>query len=118
MKEERLQIVACLWDDTLGNQVWSRESTNLRRNVKRIKYEKLTLKEIHRLLSEILSNQLLRKAMSKVFQKHGNQVKSVVLCLENTLESRKEAARVMRKFYLEQHKISYGEGHYRLRNRR
>lgn len=109
MKEERLQIVARLWDDTLRNQVWSQESTNLRRNVKRIKYEKLTLKEIHRLLSEILSNQFLRKAMSKVFQKHGNQVKSVVLCLENTLGSRKEAARAMRKFYLEQHKISYGE---------
>jgi hypothetical protein len=109
MNEERIQLVADLWDNILGNQVWNRDSANLRRYVKRVNHEDLTLKEIHRLLSEILSNQFLRKGMSKVFQKHENQLRSAVLHLENILGRRKEAAGAMRKFYLEQHQVSCGE---------
>lgn len=45
MNEERLQLVAGLWMDTLGNQVWNRESANLRTYVKRINHEELTLRK-------------------------------------------------------------------------
>ena len=109
MNEERLQLVAGLWMDTLGNQVWTRESANLRRYVKRVNHEDLTLREIHRLLSEILSNQFLRKRMSKVFQKHENQLRSTILNLESTLGRRKEVARAMRTFYLKPHQVICGE---------
>jgi len=109
MNEERLQIVARLWNDILENDAWSRESASLRRYVKRINHEELTLKETHRVLSEILSNQFLRKRMSKVFQTHENQLRSIVLSLEKTLGCRKEAAHAMREFYLARHQVRYGE---------
>jgi hypothetical protein len=111
MNEERLQLVAALWTDTLANQAWNRESANLRRYVKRINREDLTPKEIHRLLSEILSNQFLHKKMSTVFRKHENQLRSAVLNLEKALGRRKEVARAMRAFYLgPQQVICGGQG--------
>lgn len=109
MNEDRIQVVARLWNEILGSQTWSQESAMLRRSLKQLNRHELTIKETHRLLTEILSNKFFRKRMSQVFHKHENQMKSIILALEKTLGRRKEAARAMREFYLAKHQVRYGE---------
>lgn len=109
MNEDRLQIVARVWSDIIGNNGWSKESASLRRAIRQLKHEEPTLKELHRLLSEIQSNQFLRKRMLQVFGKQQDQLKRIVGLMEKTLSRRKEAASAMRQFYLGKHQITYGE---------